>query len=120
MDRAEVHCTTYQMRNFFKQFADGVISELDVHCYAQHMTAASLLPKDGVVLDVCCGRGLLIPLLRYRGKAVGGYVGVDIAPKNAVWRDGHRIPEVAMGNPTGGFPLFLWKGIFLVGRLFQL
>lgn len=89
IDRREVLCTTYQMRNCFKQFADGVASELDVHCYFQHAFAAELCPKNGRVLDMCCGRGLLIPFLRYSAKAKCSlYVGVDIHPKNAVWVEG--------------------------------
>lgn len=87
MDRSQVHATTYQMRNPFIQFADAVASELDVHCYFQHARAADLCPKGGRVLDVCCGRGLLIPFLRYRSEPAI-YVGVDLCPKNAKWREG--------------------------------
>lgn len=86
-DRNGVDYTSYQMRNPFKQFADGVASELDVHCYFQHAIAADLCPENGKVLDVCCGRGLLIPFLRYRAKP-SLYIGVDIEPSNAKWRDG--------------------------------
>lgn len=86
-NRREVLCTTYQMRNCFRQFADSAASELDVHCYFQHAYAADLCPKGGAVLDVCCGRGLLIPFLRYRAEC-SLYVGVDIHPQNARWKDG--------------------------------
>ncbi|MES2341674.1 MAG: methyltransferase domain-containing protein [Pseudomonadota bacterium] len=88
MDRREVSHTTYQMRVPFKQFADAVATELDVHCYLQHAFAADLCPAGGTVLDVCCGRGLLIPFLRYRGSAPRLYVGVDAEPRNARWKDG--------------------------------
>ena len=64
VDPRDVLCTTYQMRNCFRQFFDGVASELDVHCYFQHAFAADLCPKSGRVLDVCCGRGLLIQAFR--------------------------------------------------------
>ncbi len=87
MDRRDILYTTYQMRNPFKQFADGVAGELDVHCYFQHCSAADLCPDGGIVLDVCCGRGLLIPFLRYRAKP-SGYIGVDACPENAKWRLG--------------------------------
>lgn len=87
MDRRGVSRTTYQMRNPFRQFADGVATELDAHCYAQHAMAADLCPKGGRVLDVCCGRGLLIPFLRYRASP-SLYCGVDAEPGNARWRDG--------------------------------
>lgn len=85
IDPSEVTCTTYQMRNPFVQFADGVASELDEFCYHMHARAADLCPNGGVVLDVCCGRGLLIPFLRYRAKP-SLYVGADIDPGNARWR----------------------------------
>lgn len=88
MDRREVAYTTYQMRNCFRQFADGVASELDVHCYLQHAFAADLCRKGWRVLDVCCGRGLLIPFLRYRLAPPSLYVGVDAEPANARWKDG--------------------------------
>ena len=103
MNRREVLCTTYQMRNCFKQFADGVASELDVHCYAQHAYAADLLPKGGAVLDVCCGRGLLIPFLRYRGNPPVFYLGVDIHPRNAVFREG-KDPRRPDQEKDWGFP----------------
>lgn len=86
-DRRDVYCTTYQMRNPFVQFGDGVATELDAHCYFSHAFAADLLPKGGRVLDVCCGRGLLLPFLRYRGNVPVEYVGVDIDPGNATWTD---------------------------------
>lgn len=101
-DRREVHHTTYQMRNTFKQFADGVASELDVHCYLQHAAAADLCPKGGSVLDVCCGRGLLLPFLRYRGSAPALYVGVDAEPRNARWKDGAD-PRREAAQKEGGW-----------------
>ena len=90
MDPREVHATTYQMRNPFLQFADCAASEHDVHCYFTHLMAAKRLGVEGGrVLDVCCGRGLLIPFLRYSGgKRPSMYVGVDIHPRNAKWREG--------------------------------
>jgi len=33
-------------------------------------------------LDVCCGRGLLLPLIRYHAKNIEEYVGVDISENN--------------------------------------
>jgi SAM-dependent methyltransferase len=88
MDRREVYATTYQMRNFYSQLRDGYFTDLDVMNYCQHLQVARWAAKQpgAWVLDVCCGRGLLLPLLRYHAKGIGGYVGVDIAPQNAVWR----------------------------------
>jgi 2-polyprenyl-3-methyl-5-hydroxy-6-metoxy-1,4-benzoquinol methylase len=81
-DPSQVYCTTYQMRNFFQQFADGFFSSLDVMNYIQHHAAVLKLKKDWRVLDVCCGRGLLLPLIRWYKSDISEYVGVDISEAN--------------------------------------
>lgn len=78
----DIYATTYQMRNFYQQFADGFFSSLDVMNYIQHQKAVKYMRKGDRVLDVCCGRGLLLPLMRYKAKEIKEYVGVDIEPKN--------------------------------------
>ncbi len=85
MDRQDILCTTYQMRNFYRQFGDGFFSTLDVMNYIQHHQITKWCKSGNWVLDVCCGRGLMLPLLRYNNKDLGGYVGVDIEPKNATY-----------------------------------
>lgn len=80
--------STYQMRNPMRRLADACATELDVHCYFQHAACADLVPRGAAVLDVCCGRGLLIPFLHYRKRGPSVYVGVDIEPKNATWARG--------------------------------
>lgn len=82
VDPQDVLCTTYQMRNFYSQFKDGFISNLDVMNYIQHFKAARMAKKDMVVVDVCCGRSLMLPLLRYYAKDIKGYIGVDISEAN--------------------------------------
>ena len=82
IDPSEVYCTTYQMRNFFAQMADGFFSSLDVMNYIQHHAAVRRMKKDWRVLDVCCGRGLLLPLIRYYRPEISEYVGIDISEKN--------------------------------------
>ena len=81
-DPSEVYCTTYQMRNFYKQFADGFFSSLDIMNYIQHHKAVSMMKKGDRVLDVCCGRGLLLPIIRYYAKNINEYVVVDISESN--------------------------------------
>jgi ubiquinone/menaquinone biosynthesis C-methylase UbiE len=78
----EVYCTTYQMRNFYAQFSDGFFSSLDVMNYIQHHAAVLAMKKDWVVLDVCCGRGMLLPLIRYYRPEIREYIGVDISQQN--------------------------------------
>lgn len=93
VDRQDVESTVYQMRNFYRQMADGFFSPLDVFNYVQHhWIAKTLCPVGGRVLDVCCGRGLLLPLLRYHAKPAA-YVGVDIEPRNAVFAQGKRVTD---------------------------
>ena len=78
----QVLCTTYQMRNFYTQFRDGFFSNLDVMNYVQHHRAAMLAKKGMRVVDVCCGRSLMLPLLRYYAKDIKSYTGVDISEAN--------------------------------------
>lgn len=82
MDRQDILCTTYQMRNFYYQFKDGFFSNLDVMNYIQHHAVALMAKKDFNVLDVCCGRSLVLPLLRYYAKDIKSYTGVDISETN--------------------------------------
>ena len=82
MDPKEILCTTYQMRNFYAQFRDGFFSGLDVMNFIQHYKAVTMMKKNDTVLDVCCGRGLLLPMIRYYKNNIKEYIGVDICEKN--------------------------------------
>jgi len=95
MDRREILATTYQMRNFYRQFGDGFFSALDVMNYIQHHQISKWCKPGNHVLDVCCGRGLMLPLLRYGVKRLGSYTGVDLEPRNAIW----RVKRVTDGKP---------------------
>ena len=44
--------------------------------------SVTMMKKGANVLDVCCGRGLLLPLMRYYASDVAKYVGVDIHEAN--------------------------------------
>ena len=82
MNREEILCTTYQMRNFYTQFRDGFFTNLDVMNYIQHFRAAQMAGKGDNIVDVCCGRSLMLPLLRYYAKDINSYTGVDISKAN--------------------------------------
>lgn len=86
MDRMDVIATTYQMRNFYRQFADGFFTAIDVMNYIQHHQIVKMCKKGMDILDVCCGRGLLLPMLRYYVKDLGSYTGVDIRKENATFQ----------------------------------
>ena len=75
MDRQEILCTTYQMRNFYQQMHDGFFTNLDVMNYIQHFRAAQMAN---------CGRSLMLPLLRYYAKDIASYTGVDICKANII------------------------------------
>lgn len=105
MDRRQVTATTYQMRNFYRQLRDGYFTSLDIFNYVQHHQAARLARRGDKLLDVCCGRGLLLPLLRFHAKELDSYTGVDIHPPNAVWQrervtDGQPLPDGWYPWPT--------------------
>lgn len=103
MDRQDILCTTYQMRNFYRQLNDGFFSSLDVMNYIQHHQIATWCKRGNWVLDVCCGRGLLLPLLRYLSKDIGGYTGVDIEPANAVFLK-QRVTDGQSVTPRDYYP----------------
>lgn len=93
VDPRDVYATTYQMRNFFRQLGDGYFTGLDVFNYAQHHQVVRWAKPRTRLLDVCCGRGLLLPLLRYHRKDLGSYTGVDIHPPNAVFTQHKRVTD---------------------------
>lgn len=128
MDRQAVEATTYQMRNFYTQFRDGFFSRLDVMNYVQHHQIAKWAAAHGGhghVLDVCCGRGLLLPLLRYHAKEVASYTGIDIEPANAIWRtkrvtDGKPLGAGLPGQPAGqpdAAGYYPWPTYFVEGNV---
>lgn len=91
MNREDVLCTTYQMRNFFTQFRDGFFAPIDNMNYIQHYRCAEWAKKDFTVVDVCCGRSLMLPLLRYHAKDIKKYIGVDISETNI--KEAHKWHE---------------------------
>lgn len=103
MDRRDLEATTYQMRNFYRQLGDGFFSVLDTMNYIQHQQIVRWCKKGNHVLDVCCGRGLLLPMLRYERKEIGSYTGVDIEPKNAIWQ-GQRVTDGQPVDPKDYYP----------------
>ena len=81
-NKADIFCTTHQMDDLYKQFANAKIRESGVMNYIQHFKAA-LMPQDGdVVLDVCCGRSMILPLLCNHGNQIKEYIGLDISSEN--------------------------------------
>lgn len=109
MDRTDILCTTYQMRNFYRQLGDGFFSALDIMNYIQHYQIAKWCKPHNEVLDVCCGRGLMLPLLRYHAKDIKSYTGVDIRSKNAIW----QTKRVTDGKPINKDEYYPFKTTFI-------
>jgi SAM-dependent methyltransferase len=76
--------STSQMDDFYASLGCGIVKSSGVMNYLQHLfivqRAAS--PVGHSVLDVCCGRGLLVPLLARYAPAISGYLGIDISKQN--------------------------------------
>jgi len=82
MDPREIYCTTYQMRNVWQQIATAMITPLDVMSLSMHHAAAVMCRSKDKVLDVCCGRAMILPLIRRVRPNVLSYTGIDIHPQN--------------------------------------
>ncbi len=117
MDPAEILCTTYQMRNMYQQFSDAIAGPLDIMNYHQHHYAAIACGSNERILDVCCGRCLMLPLLRRIRPKIDRYVGVDISANNFAestrWAGGRNIKALRMapnifgnGDPYYPFPVY--------------
>lgn len=106
MNPSDIYCTTYQMRNFYAQFADGFFSSLDVMNYIQHHAAVLKMKGGWRVLDVCCGRGLLLPLIRYYRPTIAEYVGIDISEKN-IGEQLRKSGIKKIDDPTSYYPFKL-------------
>lgn len=103
-DRQAIELTSYQMRNVYRQLGDGYFTHLDVFNYIQHHQIAKWCRKGNHVLDVCCGRGLMLPLLRYYAKDIGSYTGVDIAPENATFLQRRVTDGKPLEDPETYYP----------------
>jgi SAM-dependent methyltransferase len=82
MNPADVHCTTYQMRNVYRQVATAMLSSNDIMSLLMHHAEALMARTGDRFLDVCCGRCMVLPLLRRNRPGIASYVGVDIMPAN--------------------------------------
>jgi len=98
------------MRNFYQQFKDGFFTVLDVMNYIQHHQVVRMIRIADNVLDMCCGRGLLLPMLRYYKTMISSYTGIDIKKSNAVF----RTKRVTDGKPAHAgyypFPVHFVEG----------
>ncbi|HYS39129.1 MAG TPA: class I SAM-dependent methyltransferase, partial [Pseudonocardiaceae bacterium] len=76
--------STNQMDNFYTALAAGRIKPTGIMNLFQRLYIAERCRPDDRVVDVCCGRGLQLPVLYQYAPDIGGYVGLDISPDNLV------------------------------------
>lgn len=74
--------STNQMDDFYAALARGEAKGSGLMNLMQHLIVAERCAPGARVLDVCCGRGLALPLLRRYAPEIGAYVGLDISKAN--------------------------------------
>ncbi|MGW6388974.1 class I SAM-dependent methyltransferase [Streptomyces sp. NPDC055103] len=74
--------STNQMDDFYAALARGEAKPTGLMNLMQHLIATERCADGAKVLDVCCGRGLALPLLHRYAPKTGRYVGLDISPDN--------------------------------------
>jgi SAM-dependent methyltransferase len=75
-------CSTNQMDDFYAALSRGEAKPSGLMNLLQHLIVAEQCAPNSRVLDVCCGRGLALPLLYRYAPKIGGYVGLDISAAN--------------------------------------
>lgn len=71
-----------QMDDFYDALAHGQVKSSGIMNYVQRLYIAQRCPPGARLVDVCCGRGLQLPVLYRYATHVQSYVGLDIAPAN--------------------------------------
>jgi SAM-dependent methyltransferase len=68
-----------QMDDFYSALAAGQVKPTGVMNYIQRLFIAERCPAGARVVDVCCGRGLQLPVLYRYAPGIESYTGLDIA-----------------------------------------
>lgn len=69
-----------QMDDFYVALAAGQVKTSGVMNYIQRLYIAERCLEGATVTDVCCGRGLQLPVLYKYAAHISSYVGLDIVP----------------------------------------
>ncbi|GAA3875351.1 class I SAM-dependent methyltransferase [Streptomyces sedi] len=97
--------STNQMDDFYTALSLGEAKPSGLMNLMQHLIVAEQCADGASVLDVCCGRGLALPLLHRYAPKIARYVGLDISPDNlAEARTRLAVLRQEYGNP---FPVDL-------------
>ena len=73
--------STEQMDNYYINLSKGIVKTSGIMNYIQHLLIAQSCLNSENVLEVCCGRSLIFPLLQRYSK-INSYLGVDISKAN--------------------------------------
>lgn len=68
-----------QMDDFYEALRCGQVKPSGIMNYVQRLHIANRCPPGAAVVDVCCGRGLQLPVLYRYASHIDRYVGLDIA-----------------------------------------
>lgn len=91
--------STNQMDDFYAALARGEAKSSGLMNLMQHLIVAERCADGANVLDVCCGRGLALPMLHRYAPKIARYVGLDISPGNlAEARTRLTAPRQEYGN----------------------
>jgi SAM-dependent methyltransferase len=71
-----------QMDDFYDALAVGQVRPSGIMNYIQHLYVAERCPPGARLVDVCCGRGLQLPVLYRYAPHIACYTGLDIAAVN--------------------------------------
>ena len=74
--------STNQMDDFYAALGRGEAKPSGLMNLLQHLLVAERCAPNARVLDVCCGRGLALPLLYRYAPGIERYVGLDISAGN--------------------------------------
>ncbi|MFJ6771812.1 class I SAM-dependent methyltransferase [Kitasatospora sp. NPDC091257] len=92
-----------QMDDFYGALAVGEAKPSGLMNLMQHLIAAEQSPQGACVLDVCCGRGLSLPLLHRYAPSIARYVGLDVSPDNLA--EARTRLEALRGHYGSPFPV---------------
>src|SRR6266851_9049680 len=74
--------STNQMDDFYAALGRGEAKPSGLMNLLQHLLVAERCAPSARVIDVCCGRGLALPLLFRYAPGIERYVGLDISADN--------------------------------------
>ncbi|MBI1759051.1 MAG: class I SAM-dependent methyltransferase [Actinobacteria bacterium] len=100
--------SVHQMDDFYAALAVGQVRPSGIMNYLQRLYIAERCPPGARVVDVCCGRGLQLPVLYRYAPHLRRYVGLDISTDNLTQARERvaRLDEVYGGSP---FPIDLYE-----------